>query len=78
MQCYGYHESKARDAESICYTCLLLDEPTALSEMKNLCTRRRLLYHLREKREDSVGAIARILGKNQPTDSWHTLKLARS
>lgn len=47
-QCYGYLTTPPA-SEFVCYTCLLEGEDALIAEMKLLCVKRSVLYHLREE-----------------------------
>lgn len=62
MQCYGFYDQKDEDVELVCYSCLLGDEPTLLSTLKECCTHRRVLYRLNENGGGSLEEITKNLG----------------
>lgn len=46
LQCYGYLEAEETPMQSICYACLLDGDAESLSELRELCLYRKILYHL--------------------------------
>jgi hypothetical protein len=62
IECYGYLEIP-RTSEFVCYTCLLEDEDTLITEMKELCIKRRALYFMREEGVSSLKDLSTHLSK---------------
>jgi hypothetical protein len=62
MHCYGYLTTPST-SEFVCYTCLLEGENILISEMKNMCLKRRALHHLRGRAPVSGKELAGYLSK---------------